>query len=185
MMRGGRKCRAMFGVPRFWGPRRSGEIGRRASLRGWSSKGGGGSSPPFDTIISAGHSVAGDPKGAAVQANCKQKRSLTRTEPPLGPFPLGTCRSTDLDGLGTCRGGGVQSDRCPRCRMQRIERRQCDGARRSGVEHLRERWTTLCCRTIHNLFLGAALGQTVSPIKTGLDATDPHYRRYGELLRWS
>jgi hypothetical protein len=31
------------------GPRRSGEIGRRTSLRGWRSKGRGGSSPPFDT----------------------------------------------------------------------------------------------------------------------------------------
>ena len=32
-------------------PRRSGEIGRRTSLRGWRPKGRGGSSPPFDTIV--------------------------------------------------------------------------------------------------------------------------------------
>ena len=48
-------------------PRRSGGIGRRASLRSWCPQGCGGSSPPSDTIETPGQSVWNCSQGCRLQ----------------------------------------------------------------------------------------------------------------------
>ena len=90
-----RVCRSRFG-----GPRRSGEIGRRASLRGWCPKGRGGSSPPFDT---------------KQMFDCQGSRTVRACGSTEAVCQVGS------HGLFVTGAGGFEGDRPGHCRSRSID----------------------------------------------------------------